>query len=123
MKIQILDRPLHIFYDNLMPLYEGKPTRRAPIPKPLPWRAVTPMLGEKMSSTANTAAAAIVTVRISSMGRLFRGMKTSAKATATPSTTYLIMRVSRSFMSILSILVPQIFLQNMRVFWSKRRLF
>jgi hypothetical protein len=88
----------------------GKPTRFAPIPKPAPWRAVTPMLGEKMSSTANTAAAAMVTVRISSRGRLFRGINTSARATATPSTTYLMMRVKRSFMSILIYICPSDFL-------------
>ncbi len=87
----------------------GKPTRLAPIPKPAPWRAVTPMDGEKISRTAKTAAAASVTVRISSSGRLFRGINTSASATATPSTTYLIMRVKRSFMSILSIFVLEIF--------------
>jgi len=88
----------------------GKPTRFAPIPKPAPWRAVTPMLGEKMSSTANTAAAAMVTVRISSRGKLFRGIKTRASATATPSTTYLMMRVKRSFMSILIYICPSDFL-------------
>ena len=88
----------------------GKPTRLAPIPKPAPWRAVTPIEGEKMSRTAKTAAAAIVTVRISSMGRLFRGMKTNARATATPSTTYLITRVKRSFMSILIYICPSDFL-------------
>jgi len=88
----------------------GKPTRLAPIPKPAPWRAVTPMLGEKISSTANTAAAAMVTVRISSRGRLFRGINTSASATATPSTTYLMMRVKRSFMSILIYICPSDFL-------------
>jgi len=87
----------------------GKPTRFAPIPKPAPWRAVTPIEGEKISRTAKTAAAAIVTVRISSRGSDFRGMKTSASATATPSTTYFIRRVRRSFISILSIFVRQIF--------------
>jgi len=99
----------------------GKPTRFAPIPKPAPWRAVTPMLGEKMSSTAKTAAAAMVTVRISSRGRLFRGINTSASATATPSTTYLMMRVKRSFMSILIYICPSDFLLgwNMRFFRSK----
>jgi len=88
----------------------GKPTRFAPIPKPAPWRAVTPILGEKISSTANTAAAAMVTVRISSRGRLFRGINTNASATATPSTTYLMMRVKRSFMSILIYICPSDFL-------------
>lgn len=72
----------------------------APIPKPAPWRDTTPMEGLKMSRTANTAAAAIVTVMISSRGRLFRGMKTRARATATPSITYLITRESRSLTSI-----------------------
>ena len=84
----------------------GNPTRLAPMPKPAPWRAVTPMEGEKMSSTANTAAAMIVTVRISSMGSCLRGINTRARATAMPSTTYFTMRVRRSFTSILSIFVP-----------------
>jgi hypothetical protein len=35
----------------------GKPTRLAPIPKPAPWRAVTPTLGETASRMAKTTAA------------------------------------------------------------------
>ena len=76
------------------------------MPKPAPWRAVTPIDGEKMSSTAKTAAAAIVTVAISSNGRDFRGINTRASATATPSTTYLMMRVKRSLTSIFYIQNP-----------------
>jgi hypothetical protein len=37
-------------------------------------------------------------------------MKTNARATATPSTTYLITRVKRSFMSILIYICPSDFL-------------
>ena len=68
----------------------GNPTRLAPTPKPAPWRAVTAMLGVKVSSRAKVANAATPMVSTSpKLGFLGFITKTATKATTRPSIRYL----------------------------------
>jgi hypothetical protein len=74
----------------------GNPTKLAPIPKPAPLRAETPMLGTYVSKILKVAAAVKAIKATSSKLRERLGIAKAANATIKPSTRYLIARLRSS---------------------------